>query len=236
MVFLAYMLEILAKGQRLPYRYDGTAIDADSVMGRILQEQGVVLPFTAALVWSKGDLDELPKTLGLPSVSRLWDPCFNCHCAKHNMHSHYHNLAIDETPWDPVADDEYDQFCRDSEHHVLLETEEDRQLIVLQGGLVYVKDGKARGLTLSQPVPRFHLCAGDWLQPSMTLLDVGDFHTCNLPVVITFWRPQYDAEGHRVGLALHHNPIFDMARLGTSPSRLLAIDALHTLYLGPMGT
>ena len=71
------------------------------------------------------------------------------------------------------------------------------------------------------------------LVPSLQLVDVGKLEQCTLPREVTFWRHVYDELGHRLGLALHRNPLF-AEDLGTSPVASLAIDTLHALNYGPM--
>ena len=69
------------------------------------------------------------------------------------------------------------------------------------------------------------LIPGDRLEPSPILLDVADFDLINtFPVVVIFWSVASQSR------ALHRNPLFS-EELGVG-LHSLAIDILHTLYLG----
>ena len=84
--------------------------------------------------------------------------------------------------------------------------------------------------TLTDPIPALGLQAGDRLEPCETLCDIGDgFDNLDIPpgqsVRILFWRKE------RQTLCTHRSPLWD-ASLGITPCLTLAIDLLHTFYLG----
>eukprot|EP00974_Lingulodinium_polyedra_P007855 747903-Lingulodinium_polyedra.AAC.1 len=48
----------------------------------------------------------------------------------------------------------------------------------------------SHGLALTQDFPACNLLAGDRLEPSDALQDIGDFfNLAEFPVLLTFWRP-----------------------------------------------
>ena len=74
-----------------------------------------------------------------------------------------------------------------------------------------------------------HLLAGDRLEPSESIPDVGSaFDELQVfPVVAVFWRLS------RETICRHRNPLFD-SEIGMGSQECLTIDALHSLRLGPM--
>ena len=102
-------------------------------------------------------------------------------------------------------------------------------------GVLGCKKGKrSRGLEVRENlvIAGCELRAGDQLHPSADLPDVFSFSSTPVPVTLTFWRPHVIRRICRDPV-LHRNPIF--ARdLGTSPGNTMVVDALHTVYLGPM--
>jgi hypothetical protein len=54
-----------------------------------------------------------------------------------------------------------------------------------------------------------------------------------LPFEVILWRAHFDALGRCTDAAMHRNPMF-CSELGTNPQDILAIDALHTVYYGPV--
>eukprot|EP00969_Alexandrium_andersonii_P311087 13745657-Alexandrium_andersonii.AAC.1 len=83
-----------------------------------------------------------------------------------------------------------------------------------------------KGLCLVSDVPSLKLRAGDRLEPSAELPDIGRFSTLKeYPVVATFWRSADQS------LVQHRCPLFDPA-LGILPYQSLVVDELHALHLG----
>ena len=70
------------------------------------------------------------------------------------------------------------------------------------------------------------LRAGDRLEPSPSLRDVGAFEDVQPGTCVTFWRPSSVTRTH------HRNPIFDES-IGVTLDTM-TIDTLHTLNLGPL--
>ena len=73
-----------------------------------------------------------------------------------------------------------------------------------------------------------HLLAGDRLEPSEHLEDVGLFeHINEFPKTVMFWRVRLEYSTR------HRNPLFSRA-LGLDPAECLVVDVLHQMYLGVM--
>lgn len=73
----------------------------------------------------------------------------------------------------------------------------------------------------------------DRVAPTPEMLDHALLDTMEIPFHITFWRSSWDRTGSCKDPVIHRNPLFSVA-LGTSPNRTLAVDALHTVYYGPV--
>eukprot|EP00959_Pyramimonas_sp_CCMP1952_P039578 827882-Pyramimonas_sp.AAC.1 len=75
--------------------------------------------------------------------------------------------------------------------------------------------------------------AGDRLEPSRALPDARALECAALPITVTFWRSRRAEGGGKISDAVGHGcPLFSAA-LCASPHRTLAVDSLHTLFLGP---
>ena len=76
------------------------------------------------------------------------------------------------------------------------------------------------------------LLAGDRLEPSQQLMDVGALHVVPLPLTVVFWRVSRLED--QVTDAVHHRcPLF-CEELHTDPVGTIVVDTLHTLYYGPI--
>jgi len=90
------------------------------------------------------------------------------------------------------------------------------------------RDAGVRGRALVRDVPEALLRAGDRLEPSPELPDIGEYENIvKFPMTLVFWRSARDS------LVLHRNPLWDSA-VGITPTRSLTVDALHTMHLGVM--
>jgi hypothetical protein len=84
----------------------------------------------------------------------------------------------------------------------------------------------SHGYSLVQDVDDAGLLAGDRLEPSETLHDIGLFpRLTSFPIVCTFWRPSNQT------MVLHRNPLIS-ANLGVTLVDTFTIDELHTMKLG----
>ena len=92
---------------------------------------------------------------------------------------------------------------------------------------------RVRGRTLANGVPEFGLEAGDRLEPSVQLPDVGEFSSIKTPFVANFWRTHYCGQAV-VDAVNHRNPLFSDS-VYVYPSMTFVLDVLHVLYLGVHG-
>ena len=113
-----------------------------------------------------------------------------------------------------------------------IENEDDRNLILIDGGLMFDPDRKL-GRILQDDVAKFGLKANDRLDPNSDLRNVGKFETAPLPMRVTFWRTHVDASRRLADPVLRRNPLFCRA-LHITPQSVMMIDLLHCVYLGVM--
>ena len=105
------------------------------------------------------------------------------------MHA-YADLDVDHDPFPPPVP--YDAACCACEKQVLIDTEEKRQGVLVEGGLYYDKRKRSGGRKLAfdvgwlQGTDGRSLKAGDRLHPNHDLIDVGDFGTRVLPMTVVF--------------------------------------------------
>ena len=86
----------------------------------------------------------------------------------------------------------------------------------------------AKGLALKSAYPPLELEGGDRLDPSPGLMDVHALAQVTMfPLPVVFWRQSRDT------LCTHRCPLWQR-ELGLTPAGVLALDLLHTLFLGPM--
>ena len=223
-LYLAWQITALAKGIRPNKRHDGSAWKPSDKKRESLAGARMI---KGACLYIKGDWCEYASTFGFPQWNDLLRPCFECVAFGVNMYCSAGN-SIHGLRWRPNDDDDYEQACDTCETLVALTTEPEKTSILLR--LRYDKsDTGSHGRVLTQSLPTLGLEAGDRLEPSPTLPDVGDLENLALPAVITFWRKSLDT------LTRHRNPLFCDAT-GLSPKRAMTIDTLHALYLGVLNT
>eukprot|EP00959_Pyramimonas_sp_CCMP1952_P044734 934540-Pyramimonas_sp.AAC.1 len=86
--------------------------------------------------------------------------------------------------------------------------------------------GEPRGMTRLNPTPP--LKAGDKLEPYPSCPDVGkDESLAAFPCRVVFWRCSRESP------CMFRCPLWSPA-FGITPMRCVAVDVLHSLYLGPM--
>ena len=124
-------------------------------------------------------------------------------------------------------------YCESKEHRVRINTEAQRD--AFKSVLQYKGGSKGRGRTIValMSVNGVDLCVGDRVVPSAEMTNVRMFDTIELPIVVTFWRATFDDRGRCADFVINRSPLF-CTDLGTSPTRTLAIDSLHTIKYGPM--
>lgn len=223
--YIHWSLAALACGEYPGERYNGTFLEDGSDASRQALAK-TKLGFKAACLYIKGDWMELATTIGLPMWVDSLRPCFNCNAYLHNFYETL-GTTLDALVWIENGDDDYFEACARCEHIVTLRNSDDLQKILRLLRYDKRKDG-SRGRALVGPVDvaGVSLCAGDRLEPSLTLTDIGNVEYLNeFPQAITFWRPSSET------LTRHRNPIFD-SHLGITPRKSLVIDLLHAVFLG----
>ena len=105
--------------------------------------------------------------------------------------------------------------------YVRVESRDIRQRIWKE--LVYSR--KRMGRCLKEPIAELGLLAGDRLEPSSSVMDVGAFKFLETPFVATFWRMKDEDR------LIHNSPLWCIPGFGL---KTLTIDALHTWVFGPL--
>lgn len=172
----------------------------------------------------KGDWEEFCMRLGFPSWQSGTRPCFCCAASGPDLYD-VSSVSVLSLPFYLNQDSDYDRGCQRCEIWVLVDENARKNIL---GRLQYDKRPQgSHGRSLVADIPELHLLAKDRLEPCKALPDVADFEELVLPCRILFWRLSQET------LCCHRCPLFD-SRLGISPSITIAIDLLHTLFLGPM--
>lgn len=142
----------------------------------------------------------------------------------------FRGISLVSSPWGEHTEDTYETECGHCEVRITVDTEEVRRSILQQGGLFYDRRKQgAQGRALARSIPALGLAAGDRLEPSDDLIDVGLFAGAQLPFVAVFWRRRM-RDGARLDRVVRRNPLFSIP--GVNPHLTLHVDTLHTLYLG----
>ena len=220
--FLHWSLSALAAGMFPTARHDGTEWSARD--GKRAAKAGSNLR-KCALLHIKGDWMEYCERLGFPTWRSSLRPCLLCATDPASMHDWRHVSPLG-VPFHITSQQDYNTACSrceiwvsaDSANHgaILSRLRYDKRL---QGG--------SKGRALTEAVPGLPLMAGDRLEPSHSLPDVGRFDTlshADLPKRVCFWRVAEETVCH------HRNPLFDEAIGITMAS--ITVDVLHTLHLG----
>ena len=127
-------LQALA-GRRSLERHDGSAWPCDSTLGaKVVTDPE--LPAVFLMVQLKGDWAEFCQTLGYPTWSSSFSPCFMCNCTREQMYT-FNGLSLARDPWGQRVAGEYEAGCRLCEVRITVATEEDRVAILQEGGLFY---------------------------------------------------------------------------------------------------
>ena len=201
--------------------WDGKAID-DPIRAALCGES---LLFCAACCLLKGDWAEFCTTVGFTTWTNLIAPCFCCWATKAN-YLQDEAFGAHTDVWPDFTWDDYVQACVDSERKVLVSTTTLLKRIV--GALFYDRREKgSHGRALRWDITGTSLLAGDRLEPSQELTDVGRIDSLtsrDLPILLTFWRCSVQER------VKHRNPLFD-ATIGITP-RIMTADLLHAYNLG----
>ena len=222
----AWQLESLIEGKIPSTQHDGRPwLD-----GTAPDDVGGDLGFRGMVMYVKGDWAEYAATMGLPTWQNQFHSCPFCPITKDALdHATPAMLDHDGMMWEDKEEGSYEHACGLCERIVDVDSDELRDNI---SDLLDV-DPKGKGRVLKADVLGTVLKAGDRLEPSRELLRPCEFHEWATPFKACFWRRHSDVNGRTTDQAHHRSPIFN-DRIGTSPLRSLAVDSLHTVYLGGM--
>ena len=221
MSFFAWSFRALASAALPDQRHDGPFGLADATRAAAAGKPII----RGAVLFVKGDWAEYAVPLGFPSWNDGLRPRYACNCAGEALLEAI-GVSLTATPWRDNTAGDYFEACAKCERTLVL-TE---RLYGLMKPLVQYdkrKDG-ARGLALIAPIPELSLLAGDRIEPSAALPDVGLFFELrSFPAPIVVWRQSDET------LTRRRSPLFDQD-IGLTPSECLTEDTLHCLYLGIM--
>ena len=226
--YIHWCAAVSASGEFPAQRFGGADFDPVSEDFRVARATTSLGGIFCFLVM-KGDWAEFQVTFGFPTFSSLYSPCPLCFAPK-EMFVLRDGFSVVNFPYALKTFRDYNQFCDSCEIVVVL----NQQLhLAIRGRLAYDKrSGKAakfgRVLMEAVPLPGGEgLRAGDRLEPSLGLMDVGEMFDKldTFPKTVKFWRIPAHVMSH------HRNPLFD-EELGITPQRIMGIDGLHTLALG----
>lgn len=221
-VLLHWSLTALANGKWPSRKHDGTPwAQAD---GQRAEQAGKRMYFRGCVLQVKADWAEFSKTLGFTSWASTLYPCPFCKMTKDDMYN-VEGFSPVDTPWPPLTQEDMDRAAAACEVWVLLSEVQHKEVLA---ALQYEKSKTGpRGRGLVKDIPTLGLLRGDRLEPHAGMLDVATFDTLDrFPANVKFWRRNAET---RVSF---RNPLWDKAGLGLSVENL-AVDILHTVYLGP---
>jgi len=219
---IAWSLRAIAQGVWPDRRHDSKPwLASDAARAA---KAGHAMPFKGALIYIKGDWSEYASTLGFPTWQDGIRPCFKCNAFGPDQFCPFGHTA-QSLRWPANDSDAYERACQRCEQHVVLDAA--AQARVLANLRFDKRAAGSRGRALLNDMPDLQLCAGDRLEPSEELPDVGQLDTAPVPIRVCFWRPSEET------LTRHRNPVFGRD-LHTDPSKTLTVDELHALNLGVM--
>ena len=226
MTYLKYCFQHLAKGIWPHARHDNLPwCEQDSHRASMA---GRAMPMKAILLQFRGDWAEFCERLGVPTWHSLLRPCFLCSCSPEDLYKLL-GITLESTPFHENTDDDYEQACARCEIRV----EVTHALVPEINRLLHYdkrKDG-ALGRALQKDFPQCGLKMHDRLEPTASLPDVALFHKlCPKPgdkTTVLFWRRSHET------LCLRRCPLWDPS-IGLTPTRVIVLDVLHTLFLGVM--
>ena len=200
--------------------------DGSPLSGWRAEVAGTSLGVRGALIHIKGDWMEFSSSLGLASWNAKIAPCPFCTVEKASLFvlSPFNPIS---SPWTVAKQDEYEEACSKAEHKVVMTRAQQREIVPL---LQYTRkrDG-GRGRCLAKGYEPLGLLKGDRLSPDENMHDVANFDTAfsdpaKINHTATFWRTSDETRTR------WRNPLF-APEIGITTD-ILAIDLLHTLYLG----
>ena len=229
----AWALNQLADGKRYDTLPNGEKMDDTDDLSAIRIRKGTELGFRCAVIWLKGDLAELPHTLGFPSVSSMDHMCPWCNACSRTVHEHYDGLRMHDRPFGVKTHDDYLRACSRCSRILYVETSEQHKEILQRGNLVPLEGRGFWGLTFQDSVPGAvpPILKGDRLEPCDAMPDPHEFFKKTPPFQTLVWRANMDGQRLLDPIA-HSCPLFDEVNGITIEN--MTVDTLHTMYFGPV--
>lgn len=193
--------------------------NAAALAGQPLRSKAIVLQL-------KGDWAEFCERFGYPSPKSVGRPCFCCNAHSNDRYSPA-PISLVEQPWVTNTEDSFRRATELCEIRCCLRSIDFDVLVNL---MQYDKRAYGKhGLVLQRDYAPLNLLKGDRLEPSYNLPDVNDFFGLHLfpTQELTFWRVS------RATLVWHRCPLW-CPEIGLTATDTIAIDLLHTYYLGPL--
>lgn len=224
MAFLRWSFECLAAGRWPTARHDKQQWAPED--GARANKAGKPLRAKAMLLHCRGDWAEFCERFGFFSSSSGLRPCFCCSAAEDDALFSPAGVSLAGAPWRTTTDEDFDRAAASCEQSVLVDSAAHTALKAL---LKYdQRSGGSCGLSLRSDYEPLGLIAGDRVEPTEDMPDVAEFFVLSVfPVRVLFWRVA------RETLLRHRCPLWSPG-LGITPTRVVAIDLLHTFYLGPL--
>ena len=225
-VFIRWFVEAAASGLYPSFRHDMSDFLQSERFRSALAGQTIGAHFAVCML--RGDWGEFGPTLQFPTFHHLYHPCPLCKSPKEGLNdiSGFTSLAM---PYMPKKYADFDAACKAAEHIVTLTAESHRKIRAV---LAYDRTNKVtslrgRHLVADVTAPGVALLAGDRLEPSMSLQDIGDQfdNLRTFPFTVCFWRRSAES------MVYHRNPMWSEA-IGLTHDKVMGVDWLHTLCLG----
>lgn len=223
MACLAWSVRCLLLGKRPTTRHDGSNWSPEDPVGQATLQFGEDLPH-AIVLYLKGDWSEVHHSLGLPSVNSANCPCPLCASTQEGLHTKYRSLDF---PSKPRC---YEESCGLRELRLRVTTEAERCALM---GALHFPRGRARcgrELRSDLAIGGVQLQAKDRVEPTIAMPDIMLLDSAPLPMDLVFWRTRRDLRQRLSDPVVHRNPLFSADLL--DPSAVIAVDSLHTVYLG----
>ena len=221
MLVLGWSFEAMGDGIWFNAKHDGTPWEEGSWRQKLA---GTALGWFALIIFARCDMAEFVTTFGFPSWNTVEHPCPSCFCTAGDMYS-VCGLSAVSLPWPPKTLANYFAACAACEIRV---DASPTQVRALRMSLRYDKrDTGSRGRALEVSFPDLGLIAGDRLEPTHRMPDVGAAVDRNSTenVSLVFWRRCFETITRR------RNPVFS-ERTGIEPDTFFVPDWLHCLSLG----
>jgi len=222
--WLRWSFEAMASATHPASRHDGRPWCAGDAA--TAAKAGDRLPMPACVLQLKGDWAELCERIGFFGPTSNLRGCICCTAPK-DLFFELEGLTSSSYPefWNPHTHLDWEEACGRCEQWVWLCADDHAVVVAV---LFYDRrnDGN-RGRRLATAIPHLGLRAGDRLEPSDTLADVGMFDDLLCPVRVLFWRTSMES------MVRHRCPLMSPA-LGITIESTVCLDVLHTLHLGPI--